>query len=533
MARGRPAVQELAQRFDGSLKQLTICWLLIVLGMASLWRLGNVWSRCFLAGLVVALAIALNPVPGAAQTGQLNSYCQLSQVEVDAKESLRQQAASGDTVAIAQYGDLLKRHADMLQACRRRQWPQQQAIWMRLYPCDLRPGVLDALMDRVVNLGYTEVYVEAFYNGQLLIPKRDNRSAWPSVVQQSGYENRDLLAEAIAVGHRRGLKMYAWMFTMNFGYSYGQRRDRQQVLARNGNGETTSAFASRGGSNNPEEIFIDPYSYQARNDYRQMLQLVLQRQPDGVLFDYIRYPRGIGSNSVAGSVGDLWIYGSAAQNSLLQRALNNKGRELIRQFLAKGYLTDGDIEQVDMQFSNEPEPLWQSRQLSGSTSEVPASVRRPALQLELWRLSVAHAAQGVIDFLNTVAQPVRQQNIPTGVVFFPSANQPVGTQGYDSRLQHWNRFPPSMSWHPMAYSICGNTRCIVQEIQTVLRQSNAGNVRPALAGVWGRSINNRPSLEAQMDAIRQAAPNISSVSHFAYSWQDPEFDRVRKFCELP
>ena len=73
----------------------------------------------------------------------------------------------------------------------------------------------------------------------------------------------------------------------------------------------------------------------------------------------------------------------------------------------------------------------------------------------------------------------------------------------------------------------------MQEIQTVLRQSNAGNVRPALAGVWGRSINNRPSLEAQMDAIRQAAPNISSVSHFAYSWQDPEFDRVRKFCELP
>ncbi|MBT9313841.1 hypothetical protein IXB50_00175 [Leptothoe spongobia TAU-MAC 1115] len=497
-------------------------------------------SHCLLRGILVRgvlslLGVALihRPMPGFAQLGDLNQHCQLSQVEVDAKESVRQQAANGDALAIAQYGDLLKRHAELLRTCRRRQWPRQQATWIRLYPCDLRPGVLDALMDRIVNLGYTEVYVEAFYNGQVLLPQRDNQTAWPSVVQQRGYEDRDLLADAIAAGHKRGLKVQAWMFTMNFGYSYGQRRDRQQVLARNGRGETTSVFASRGGSNNPEEIFIDPYNYQAQSDYLRMLQLVLQRKPDGVLFDYIRYPRGTGSNSVVGQVGDLWIYGSAAQNSLMQRALNNKGRELIRQFLNRGYLVDGDLDRVDQTFPNEVEPLWQSRQQSGSTSDVPASVRRPALQLELWRLSVAHAVQGVIDFLNTAAQPVKQQNIPVGAVFFPTANQPVGTQGYDSRLQHWNRFPKSISWHPMAYSICGNTSCIVQDVQMVLRQNNVSNVRPALAGVWGKAINNRPSLEAQMAALQRAAPNINSVSHFAYSWQDPEFDRVRKFCALP
>ncbi|MBE9067082.1 hypothetical protein IQ260_10490 [Leptolyngbya cf. ectocarpi LEGE 11479] len=486
-------------------------------------------------GLLALLTVALvhRPMPGAAQASNLNQYCQLSQAEVDAKETLRQQAASGDATAIAQYEDLLKRHTNMLRTCRQRQWPRQQATWLRLYPCDLQPGVLDALMDRVLNLGYTEVYVEVFYNGQVLLPQRDNRTAWPSVVQQRGYENRDLLADAIAAGRKRGLKVYAWMFTMNFGYSYGQRSDRQQVLARNGSGETTSAFASRGGSNNPEEIFIDPYNYQAQNDYLRMLQLVLQRKPDGVLFDYIRYPRGTGSNSVVGHVDDLWIYGSAAQSSLLQRALNNKGRELIRQFLNRGYLIESDLESVDQRFPNEAEPLWQSRQPSGSTSDIPLSVRRPALQLELWRLSVAHAVQGVIDFLNTASQPVKQQNIPVGAVFFPTANQPVGTQGYDSRLQHWNRFSKSISWHPMAYSICGNTRCIVQDVQMVLRQNDAANVRPALAGIWGKSINNRPSLEAQMAAIQQAAPNINSVSHFAYSWQDPEFDRVRKFCALP
>ena len=493
-------------------------------------------GRRFFCSLLALLGGAMIQAPALAQMEelrQLNQYCHLAQAGVDAKEALRVQAAGGDTVAIAQYDDLLKRHSAALRSCRQRQWPRQQATWIRLYPCDLRPGVLDALMDRVVNLGYTDVYIEVFYNGQVLLPQRDNRTAWPSVVQQRGYEDRDLLADAIAVGQQRGLKVHAWMFTMNFGYSYGQRADRQQVLARNGRGETTSAFASRGGSNNPEEIFIDPYSPQAQQDYGRMLQLVLQRQPDGVLFDYIRYPRGVGSNSVVGHVDELWIYGNAAQSALIQRGLNNKGRELIRQFLNRGYLIESDLTQVDQQFPNEPEPLWQSRQPSGSTSDVSVSQRRPALQLELWRLSVAHAVQGVVDFLNTVSQPVRQQNIPVGAVFFPTANQPVGAQGYDSRLQHWNRFSKTMSWHPMAYSICGNTSCIVQDVQMVLRQNDANNVRPALAGIWGKPINERPSLEAQMTALQRAAPNISSVSHFAYSWQDPEFDRARKFCALP
>jgi hypothetical protein len=56
---------------------------------------------------------------------------------------------------------------------------------------------------------------------------------------------------------------------------------------------------------------------------------------------------------------------------------------------------------------------------------------------------------------------------------------------------------------------------------------------PALAGIWGQSTYNRPALEVQMEALRRAAPRINAVSHFAYSWQDPEFDRVRKFCSLP
>ena len=84
----------------------------------------------------------------------------------------------------------------------------------------------------------------------------------------------------------------------------------------------------------------------------------------------------------------------------------------------------------------------------------------------------------------------------------------------------------------MAYATCGNARCIVDEVQRVLGvRSNPRTVKPALAGVWGLARGNRPALEAQMDAIQRAAPQIETVSHWAFSWQDAEFDRERKFCE--
>lgn len=496
--------------------------------------LRQVFRRLVLGVSMVSLS-APGLYPAAAQAQQLNIYCQITQGDALRKEELRKTAFEGNDGARQEYANLLRQDADRLRNCRSQNWPNQQAVWLRLYPCDLQPGILEAVMDRIVNLGYNQVYVEVFYGGQVLLPQADNPTVWPSVVQSPGYERRDLLAEALEKGRQRGLQVYAWMFTLNFGYSYGQRSDRQQVLARNGRGMDTMTYARSGGTTNSDEVFVDPYSPQAQQDYQRMLQAVLRRKPDGVLFDYVRYPRGNGPDSVAAKVSDLWIYGDSSRNALFQRALNRQGLELIQRFLSRGHLVDSDLDQVSQLYPDEPEPLWQSRTPSAVNPLPPASARRPALQNELWRFSVAHAVQGVIDFLNQAAQPVQSQGIPAGAVFFPNGNQVVGTGGFDSRLQYWDRFPASMEWHPMAYAVCGHTGCILDEIRRVLDAAGAGGgqfVKPALAGVWGRSAPNRPSLEAQMEALRRVAPQIKTVSHFAYSWQDAEFDRVRKFCQL-
>ena len=459
-------------------------------------------------------------------------YCRLVDAAVSEKSALRDAAFAGDSTAQASYADIVQTHADIMNDCRRRNWPRNQAIWVRLYPCDVQPGKLEQLFDEFVDLGYNQVYVESFYNGQVLLPQSENNTRWPSVIRQPGYEDRDLLAEAIATGHKRGLKVYAWMFSMNFGHGYANQPDRQHTLAKNGRGQTSiSMYEVASLDPNltftpPDEAFIDPYNRQAKVDFYTMSQKILDRNPDGVLFDYIRYPVGLGADLVANDVADLWIYGDSAKQALLDRALNASGRQLIQQFLDQGYITEASVSAAV------EEPLWQGRTPFDPEDDLTLSQRHARLQSDLWDLSVAHAIQGVLDFLNVAALSAERQGIPAGAVFFPEGNRTL-LDGYDSRLQPWDQFPSTLEWHPMAYGVCGNASCITEKVQRVVSNSASGtDVRPVLAGVWGQSTSERPSLEIQMQDIRQSAPHINTISHFAYSWQRPARAQERQFCRL-
>ena len=446
-----------------------------------------------------------------AQTGR---FCHLSPAEVSRKNTLREAAAQGNPQAQRDYQAIVRQHSQWMQDCRQRTWPRTQAIWLRLYPCDLEPGVLDDVFDRIVNQGYNAVYIEVFYDSQVLLPAADNPTPWVSALRSPGQENVDLFAMGLEKARDRNLKAYAWLFAMNYGYAYAVRPDRQQNMARNGRGETSLNFVHDG-----SQGFIDPYSPQGRAEYATLVQAILRRRPDGVLFDYIRYPRGSGGDSVITRVQDLWIYGEASRNALLNRATNNQGRELINRYLNQGSISGGDIQAAKSLHPGESAPQWQGLNSSN-------------LNWELWRLALAHAAQGVIDFLHTAATPVLRQGIPAGAVFFPDGNRPVGQGGYDSRLQPWDRFSPQLEWHPMSYAICGNgTHCIVDEVRRVFDFAPPGTkIVPALAGRWGQVERAHPPLEQQMAALQQAFPQLDTVSHFAYAWIEPAHDRARQSC---
>lgn len=502
---------------------------------AALWLAWKGKRSCRALAIVLLVSSLLGTSRSPAQA-QAAPYCQLSAEVVAQTNALRQAALQGDPNAQQSYQSLIAEQSSQLRQCRSQSWLQSQAIWLRLYPCDVRPGALDELFDRMLSRGYNEVYLEVFYDGLVLLPSADNHTSWPSVIRTPGYETVDLLSQAIAKGHERGMKVYAWMFTLNFGYTYSQRPGADQVLARNGRGDTSLTFRAKDENGEGEtvsnEAFVDPYSLQARRDYYALVQSILKRRPDGVLFDYVRYPRGTGSDSVASGVKDLWIYGSAAQQAFYERAQNQKGLDLIRRFLTQGQITTADLSAVNSLYAQEQEPLWQGRTPTHKSNPASAAIR-DRLQQELWRLSVAHAVQGVLDFLSMALLPVQQRGLAAGAVFFPDANQMVGQQGYDSRLQPWDRFPNTIEWHPMAYGTCGTTDCIVDQVKRVASLAPATTqIEPAIAGTWGQVLNGRPSLEAQMQSIRQAVPQVKSISHFSLAWQEPEADRARKFCQL-
>ena len=285
------------------------------------------------------LTLNLVTAPAIAQKGQ---DCWVSSKATEQKEKLRLLAIGGNKDAEIRYQKLLKQHTQELQNCRRQNWPEVQAIWLRLYPCDTQPGVIDQVMDRIVNQGYNQVYLEVFYDGRVLLPAAANPTVWPAVVRTPGAEKFDLLATAIKKGRQRGLKVYAWMYTKNFGYSYAQRADRKDAIARNGKNQTSLSVVE-----DSSQVFIDPYNPQAKTDFYRMVQQIVKRRPDGVLFDYVRYPRQTGSDSIATKVHDLWLFTPATQQVLFSRAKNSKGLELIRRFLTKGYVSAGDIAEVN------------------------------------------------------------------------------------------------------------------------------------------------------------------------------------------
>ncbi len=187
----------------------------------------------------------------------------------------------------------------------------------------------------------------------------------------------------------------AWLFSLNFGYAYSLKPERKEVLARNGKGQDSTSFVD-----DRSQTFVDPYSNQARQDYLILLEAILQRRPDGVLFDYIRYPRGTGVDSVADNVQDLWIFSPASRQALINRGLNNKGKFLIERYLTRGQISPHDIVEADRLYPQETAPLWQGRIPLEEEMKQSVKSRFDRLKLELWFLAVAHAAQGVIDYIS-------------------------------------------------------------------------------------------------------------------------------------
>jgi hypothetical protein len=464
----------------------------------------------FSYGLSLELSlISLLAAPLPAKSLRGNPTCAPSVTEIDSKNKLRQLSFSSKS-ANQKYQSTLQDHAQKLTECRSKSWLKTQAVWLRLYANDTDPIVLDDVLDRIVNRGYNQIMVEAFYDGRIMLPVSDNPTVWRSLLTEAVKSNKvkanyDLWAEVIKKGRARGLKVYGWAFTLNFGYAYSELSDRNSAFARNGKLETSitksnfdpkSAKIANGqafyeDAYEPDHLFVDPYNPIARQDHALAIAALARRKPDGILFDYVRYPNSFPRDSQITKPQQLWIYGEAARLALINRITNSDTKKLISDYI-------DNKNELDQATSN-----------------------------SLWQIVTDHAYQGILDFLNFSTASLIEQKIPIGTIFFPGGNNRQ-QNGFDARMQPWDRFPRQMQRHPMTYAICNDGKCVARQVLEVIQQSPDSLVCPVLAGSWGQSFGGHASFEIQMQAIRTLTPKISCISHFVYAWSEPESDRSRK-----
>ena len=509
----------------------------------NLWPPQTTWGLGLGAIGIAALAIACSPRPPE-ETSNLperlwgSPTCAVPLAERDTKRALLQ-ASLSEATATSGYAEAIAKHAEGLADCRDRTWPATQAVWLRLYPHDAQPGVLEDVLDRIVNRGYNQVYIEVFYEGRVMLPVADNPTPWRSILAEAVAADEvdasyDLWAEAIRKGHERGLSVQGWMFALNFGWSYGELPDRKAALARNGAGETSIANARW----NPEEVsggrdfyrdpselehlFVDPYNELARADHRLAVEALLERQPDGMLFDYIRYPTTFGRDTLIDNPQQLWIYSPASRQALRERLSHDRERALMDIFLERGELDVAAIQSTAAEFPDRQLPFETDLDLEALDPEALEQYRQ-----HFWAIATDHAYRGVLDFADFATAPVRDRGLPAATVFFPSGNRAeAGT--FDARMQPWDRFANQLQRHPMAYAVCEDGSCVAEQVAGVVQQSPSALVCPILAGTWGQPFGGHFSLEDQMQSIEATLPDLNCVSHFVYAWMEPASDRDRK-----
>ena len=469
-----------------------------------------------------------------------NPTCDVSTTEILRKHELRKSALvinPSNSQAQTQYQAIIQKHKSDLQACRDRLAPKTQATWIRLYPNDAKSGVLEDVFDKVANRGYNQVFIEVFYDGRILLPVADNPTPWRSVMEESVKAGEvpadyDLWKKAIAIGKERGIKVYGWSFAMNFGYGYSEIKGRSAALALNGNGENSIAntnFDRQQVANGKafyedayeaDHLFVDPYSAIAKADLTSAVKALMQRQPDGMVFDYVRYPTN-STTALIDNVKQLWIHGQSSRSALLSSIDNPNVRELMALYLKTGDITADDVVQTEKKLTDTSKVKPTNIKNARETAAIAEGL--------LWNIATNHAYQGVINFVTTVSAPLKQNNIPIGTVFFPNGN--LNESGkFEARMQPWDRFPTYMERHPMTYALCNDGKCVADQVSEVVRQSSPETlVCPILAGTWGQGFDGHPSFEKQMQAIRATEPKINCFSHFVYAWMEPESDRLRKF----
>lgn len=148
----------------------------------------------------------------------------------------------------------------------------RKGLWIRPYRRDA--SALDVLevMDNAQSLGITDLFVEAFRGG------RTNYKGNPTFPSRYA---EDVLEVYTREGRRRGIKIHAWIHTLDFGPDWAKAHPDTLVLDGFGN---TSTSTERGSNR------VSPALAEVQREIGRLVDDLAERRVDGVMLDYLRYP---------------------------------------------------------------------------------------------------------------------------------------------------------------------------------------------------------------------------------------------------
>ncbi|MBI6545767.1 MAG: hypothetical protein HY692_03175 [Cyanobacteria bacterium NC_groundwater_1444_Ag_S-0.65um_54_12] len=148
----------------------------------------------------------------------------------------------------------------------------RKGIWIRPYRRDATALELLEVLDNAQSLGITDIFVETFWGGRLIYP---GNPAFPARYPEN------LLSLYVQEGRRRGMKVHAWLHTLDFGSDWAKRHPN--ALVQDGFGRPSTVI-ERG------SYMVSPALAEVREELSRILTEVASHAADGVILDYLRYP---------------------------------------------------------------------------------------------------------------------------------------------------------------------------------------------------------------------------------------------------
>lgn len=373
---------------------------------------------------------------------------------------------------------------------------ERRGMWLRPYRSDLSHAHLLEVLDHAVDRGLTDLYIEDFWGGKLAEPS-------PLQLFPARYPGYALLRAYAREAHRRGIKVHAWLHTLDFGPTYAAAHP--DLLVYDGWGKTS-------GSTEKGSSTVDPGLGANRAVLKALVaELSDSGHVDGIILDYLRYPVRL---TPEGEVDE---------------------RPDPRNFWGYNPRTHAEF------FSSHPEldtPAWHAYLAPVASDSATASAMLPAAPapkaLTIWKDWLSDRVAGLVSELRPAIKP----GVALSSAFFPNYYFHV----HDNRLQESNRWLSLFEEvHPMCYSYYLDpnpgpygTYTISRELEIMeagLAQMPTGSLRPSLLPALSEDPPRTPMwapfhhriFREQVSWLRGRMqegqfPSVQGLSFFSYGW---------------